>query len=246
MDEEKLGLHKAVGICDDFLELGKDIGAIALVIVFVVLFFFHGGYLSQKLRDAGITKIGPFELGALEASNKKAKETAKSLDDLQQKIAELQSDFAEEAKSDPSAAKVINPFMNKIAALTDQATSTDQSLKTSLLSQEDILSRAAPGSVESGYIYAGQVDVAKTSWAGVGVKNISPPPATPKFQAGQTFSVTSNVYLRSGDPSSKEWHTQQQIVTVLRQGEKVEYIDADYSRAKAGGWFLWLKVKPAS
>ncbi|HEV3308705.1 MAG TPA: hypothetical protein VGZ91_19845 [Candidatus Sulfotelmatobacter sp.] len=247
MDQEKVGLHKAVGICDDFLELAKDIGILALVIVFLILFFFHGKYLRQKLHDAGIalheagiSDLGPIKLEALEASNTEDKKSAKAVDSLEQQITQLESKFAELAVKDPSTAEAIT-------ALKTQVATADRALKTSLLSQQQILN-SAPDSVEPvGWIYVGQVNETRTSWAGIGAKNISPVPPAPKFQVGQTFSVTSDIYLRSGgNPSAEDWHAQSKIEAVLRQGEKVEFLNADYSHAKAGGWFLWLKVKPAS
>ena len=244
MSEPESVLHKIVGHCDDILELAKDVA----IILLVVLFLFDGPYLRTKLDAVGISEIGPIKLAEVEKSNQQAKAAASSVDGLQQKITDLESKLAEVSAHDPGAEKAISPLRSEIAALKSQASSADQSLKISLLSQQEILRKAAPQSVESaGWIYAGQVDESKTSWAGVGSKNISPAPASPEFHAGQTFSIASDAYLRNSSPSSGTWHTQGEIVGVLKQGDQVQVEDVDTSsHAKSGGWFVWLKVKRPS
>jgi len=128
--------------------------------------------------------------------------------------------------------------------LKSQATSAEESLKTSLLSQQAIIQKAVPQLAETiGWMYSGQVDESKKAWAGVGAKNISPVPPVPDFQPGQTFTVTSDVYLHSNPPGGS-WHAQGDVVSVLKQGDRVQIVEVDTnSHAKMGGWFIWLRVK---
>jgi len=242
MPEPTVGFHKFVGFCDDILAVAKDFA----IVFFVVLFLFFGPFLRKKFEDVGwkITELGPIKLEEVQKSNQEAKAAASNVDSIQQKIADLEAKMSELSSQNPSAGREINPLKTEVAALKSQASYAQQSLKTTLLSQQDILQKAAPQSVETaGWMYVGQVDESKKGWAGVGAKNISPVPATPEFQPGQTFSVTSDVYLHSSPPGGS-WHAQGDVAAVLRQGDRVQVTDVDTSsHAKTGGWFVWLKVK---
>lgn len=238
MSEPTGGVHKVVGLCDDILALAKDFA----IVLFVLLFLFDGPFLLKKLNDAGIVEIGPVKLAAVENSNRQTKAAASSVDGLQQKIADIEAKIADVSANNPSARKEIGPLTDDIAVLKSQASSADQTLKTTLLSQQDILRSAAPQSVESaGWIYAGQVDESKKSWAGVGPKNIASS-SSPEIHPGQTLTVTTDVYLR-GSSSTGKWHDQGDVVGVVKQGDQVQVTDVDTSPAKSGGWFVWLRVK---
>jgi hypothetical protein len=234
------GFHRFVGLCDDVLALGKDFA----IVLFVVLFLFFGTYLRQKLDALGITKLGPIELGEVQKSNAQSKVAASQVDVLQQKLTDIESRLSEVNPHNPGAPTQIAALKGEIGALKSQATSAEESLKTSLLSQQDIIQKAVPQLAETiGWMYSGQVDESKKAWAGVGAKNISPVPPVPDFQPGQTFTVTSDVYLHSNPPGGS-WHTQGDVVSVLKQGDRVQIVEVDTnSHAKMGGWFVWLRVK---
>ncbi len=234
------GFHRFVGLCDDVLALGKDFA----IVLFVVLFLFFGPYLRQKLDALGITKLGPIELGEVQKSNAQSKVAASHVDVLQQKLSDIESRLSEVDPHNSSAPTQIAALKGEIGALKSQATSAEESLKTSLLSQQDIIQKAVPQLAETiGWMYSGQIDESKKAWTGVGAKNISPVPPVPDLHPGQTFIVTSDVYLHS-DPPGGNWHTQGDVASVLKQGDRVQIVEVDTnSHAKMGGWFVWLRVK---
>ena len=240
MAEPTPRFHRFVGFCDDVLGLAKDLA----ILLFVVLFFFEGPYLRQKLDDLGIAELGPIKLKEVQDSHEEAKAAASQVNTLQQQIADVETKLGEISVHNPTASREINPLRTEVAALKSQASSAEQSLKTTLLSQQEILQKAVPQSVQTeGWLYVGQVDESRKSWSGVGAKNISPVPSTPDFRSGQTFALTSDAYLHNTPPGGN-WHAQGDVAAVLKQGSSVQVTDVDMnSHAKAGGWFVWLKVK---
>jgi len=234
------GFHRFVCLCDDILALGKDFA----IVLFVVLFLFWGSFLRDKLGALGISKLGPIELGEVQKSNAQSKAAASQVDALQQKLADIESRLTDVDPHNPSAPTQIAALKGEIGALKSQATSAEESLKTSLLSQQAIIQKAAPQLAETvGWMYAGQIDELKRSWAGIGARNISPVPPSPDFHPGQIFTVTSDVYLHSSPPGGS-WHTQGDVAGVLKQGDRVQVVELDTSsHAKTGGWFVWLRVK---
>jgi hypothetical protein len=240
MDEPTSWLHHFVGFCDDFLGLAKDLA----ILLFVVLFFFKGPFLRQKLDDLGVAELGPIKLKEVQNSHEEAKNAASKVSTLQQQIADFEIKLKEVSTRNPAAAKDIDPLKGEVADLKSQASSAEQSLKTTLLSQQEILQKAVPQSVQTeGWIYAGQVDESKKAWSGVGPKNISPAPPAPEFHSGQIFSLAADAYLHSAPPGGT-WHAQGEVAAVLKQGDRVQVSDVDMnSHAKSGGWFVWLKVK---
>src|SRR5260370_29595879 len=221
--EPTAGFHRFVGLCDDVLALGKDFA----IVLFVVLFLFFGTYLRQKLDALGITKLGPIELGEVQKSNAQSKVAASQVNVLQQKLTDIESRLSEVDPHKPSAPTQIAALKGEIGALKSQATSAEESLKTSLLSQQDIIQKAVPQLAETvGWMYAGQVDESKKAWAGVAAKNISPVPPVPDFHPGQTFTVTSDVYLHSKPPGGT-WQMHSDSVSDLEQGDQVAVTDRD-------------------
>lgn len=232
-------LRDAVDLSNEILDLSKNFA----IVLFVVLFLFFGGFLRQKLDDAGfkITELGSFKLEDVKKSNEQAKEAASNVDGLKQKLADLEAKLTEAESRNPGAGVEIGSLKSDVASLRAQASSADETLKTSIIAQQDLIRKAAPQPVETvGWIYLGQVDETKTKWAGVGAVNVSM--GAPIFQVGQVIALSSDVYLHSS-PATGSGHTKGDITEVLAANSRVEVIDTDYSHAKAGGWFVWLKVR---
>lgn len=239
MGESNSRIHNFVALCDDLMALGKDVG----IVVILILFFFFGSFLHDKLDALGIAELGPVKLKEVQDSNKKVRDAASSMSTLQQKITDLEVLAAQGPSNTPSGVKGVSSWKNEIAALKTQATTADQSIKTTLLAQQDVLQKASQTVDTGGWMYAGQVDETKKAWSGLGAKNLASPPATPDFQPGQTYTLASDVYLHQAAPGG-QWHTQGDVSSVLKQGNQVQIVDVDMnSHARSGGYFVWLKIK---
>jgi hypothetical protein len=239
MADDTSRFHRFVCLCDDMLDLGKDFS----ILLLVVLFLFFGTFLRKKLNDLGIKEIGPITLSDVQQQNQGAKAAAQQLSSLNQQASEIEAELSTVAARNPGAAKDIAPIKDELNALASQVSSADQSLKTTMLSQQSVLTKASAQTVEStGWIYVGQADETKQAWSGIGAKNLSPAPSTPKFQVGQTLVLASDVYVHNSPPAGS-FRNQGDVVAVWNKGDRVEVLDQDASHARAGGWFLWLKVK---
>jgi hypothetical protein len=230
--------HDLVELCDDLLALAKDFA----IVVFVVLFLFFGPFLRRKLEALGIRAVGPIQIADVQHTNQQAKDAASNLALLETSLTDLESETSNTPVNNPEEMK----WKNEIAALKNQASTADLSLKSTLLAQQALLQKASQTIDTSGWIYAGQVDSSTKKWSGVGAKNISPVPAAPDFQPGQTFLLSSDVFLHKTAPAG-QWHTQGDVTAVLKQGEQVQVVGVDMSSpAKSGGYFVWLQIKQVS
>jgi hypothetical protein len=232
-------LRGAVDFSNEFLDLIKNFA----IVLFIVLFLFFGGLLRQKLDDAGfkITEVGPFKLEDVKKSNEQAKAAASNVDVITQKLGDLESKLTEAESRNPGISVEIGPLKSDVASLQVQAKSADATLKTSIIAQQDLIQKAAPQPSEAlGWIYVGQVDESRTKWAGRGAVNLSID--APSFQTGQMITLSADVYLHSS-PATGGWHTQGDVTEVLPARATAEVVDSDYSHAKTGGWFVWLKVR---
>ena len=232
-------LRGAVDFSNEFLDLFKNFA----IVLFIVLFLFFGGFLREKLDDAGfkITEVGPFKLEDVKKSNEQAKAAASNVDVITQKLVDLESKLTEAESRNPGIGAEIGPLKSDVASLQAQAKSADATLKTSIIAQQDLIQKATPLPSETiGWIYVGQVDESRTNWAGRGAVNLST--KAPSFQAGQVITLSADVYLHSS-PATGGWHTQGDVTEVLPALSTAEVVDSDFSHAKTGGWFVWLKVR---
>jgi len=236
------GLRGAVDFSNECLDLFKNFA----IVLFVVLFLFFGGFLRQKLDDAGfkLTEVGPFKLEDVQKSNAQAKAAASNVDVITKKLGDLESQLTDAESRNPGIGVALGSLKTDVASLKAQANSADATLKTSIIAQQDLIQKAAsPASQPSetiGWIYVGQVDESKTKWFGVGAVNLST--QAPSFPPGQVIALSADVYLHSA-PARGGWHTQGEVTEVLPAQSTAQVVASDYSHAKTGGWFVWLQVR---
>jgi hypothetical protein len=231
--------HRFVGMCDDILALGKDFS----IVLLVVLFLFYGSFLRKKLDDLGISELGPVKLTEVQKQNDEAKAVALQVSGIDQRASELETQLASISAKNPSVASQIAPVRDEITALNGQINSADTHLKSALLSQQAVLGTASSAPLDTtGWIYVGQEDEAKQSWYGLGAKNLVSPPPAPTFENGQTYTLSSDVYVHRNAPSGN-FRDQGEVVGAWQRGGRVQVIDSNLSHAKSGGWFIWLNVK---
>lgn len=241
MPEMRGGLQGIVGVLKDLLVVLRD-GLILLV--FVLLHFFPAK-VNQVLTQAGFTKgtIAGFTWEReLEASSEQAKGAGQAVALVEGKLtglAERLEDLDRRA-ADPSLKRSLRELSQEVQTSQQEAQAANRAVKSSLLAQQRIIEQVAPAALETtGWLYLGKVAEDKSAWAPGHPATVAP--TDPSLNPGTRLRIRDDVYLRgevaSGSRSSAP------VLGVLRVGETAEVLQVDYSHAKAGGWFAWVKVR---
>jgi hypothetical protein len=245
MTETKRGVERFTDLGEQLLRLLRDA---ALAALFVLLIGFPS-FLSKRLSNAGITKIGPegFTWEAqVQAANKETKATAATVANLTQSLADAHQTVSkiEAQASDPAMKAAIAQLDEQLSGALNQVQRADSSLKQTVLTQQTVLAQANAGTAaqdataKSGWIFVGQVDQDRRSWVSGSPVNIVPAPYP--LKVGQPLTIAGENYLRADSETAE--HRDGKILAVLRDGTQVHVLKTDLSHARAGGWFVWVQV----
>ena len=228
----------------------KDVATLVREIVIVgviLLFFFWTSLFKNIASDMGITKIdvAGVEL-TLAQSGDQTKKAAGQVAQVKQQldsVGEQLKQLMKDAKAPEISAKV-SSLSATVQTLQNQTDAADQTLKNSLLNQQQILKAVAPQAASpdtTGWLLLGQVDEEKRAWFGDGAKN-APSTLDPVVKPGTRFTVPRAAYLYSDAASGR--HFEGAILSALPAESLVEVLAGpDYSHAVRGGYFIWVKVK---
>lgn len=228
----------------------KDVATLlreTVIVVVILLFFFWTSLFKNLASDMGITKIdvAGVEL-TLAQSGDQTKKAAGQVAQVKQQldsVGEQLEQLMKDAKAPEITAKV-SSLSATVHTLQDQTDAADQTLKSSLLNQQQILKAVAPQAPSpdtTGWLYLGQVDEEKRTWFGDGAKN-APTTLDLVVKPGNRFTVPRTAYLYADAASGH--HFEGAILSALPADSLVEVLAGpDYSHAIRGGYFIWVKVK---
>ena len=91
---------------------------------------------------------------------------------------------------------------------------------------------------ETGWIYVGKISEDKSSWLPGSPTTITKTELP--IEAGQVVTVRDDVYLRADGASNAR--ASAPVQSVVKVGQRVEVLEVEFSHARSGGWFVWLKV----
>jgi hypothetical protein len=235
------GGRNRVSAWRDALAALRETAIILLILAFII---FPKG-LASRLQSVG---IGNLEVAGIKidvASVVKSKTASQSLaqqlkrdsvarDTVLGYLREL-----EQAAPAPLRAK-LRQAASELEASQRNAAAVDSSLRRSIAVQDSVLAEVAPSQVaQEGWIFAGRVNEARTAWDSRSDRSITGKP--PDIRPGNRVVTAGDVYLR--DASQPLEHAQAPLLGVVGRGETVEVVARDSSHARAGGWFLWAKVR---
>jgi hypothetical protein len=144
--------------------------------------------------------------------------------------------------SDASSRNDIQNVVTYLQGPEQQAQSTDDTIKTTLVAQQAAAAKASPLTAKvSGWLLLGHVGPDKQQWAGKGPKSVATT-LSPVITVGEQFAITSPAYLRESAPA--EEHTKNKVVGVVASGQVKGTDPPAYTSAIAGGYYLWTKVQP--
>jgi hypothetical protein len=221
-----------------------------LVALFVFLLCFPT-QLNSILTKAGISQLN----GGIFTWQQQAQQAAAQSTSAAQANSSA-ADALDSVKSalDAIASQSTNPSIRKQAAdASSQAAGSiaflenaNSSLAHSVVTQEKMLQTAGPGghasptpAVSQGWVYIGKADPAHQHWMNPPRTKISA--SSPALAVGQVVTFTDNIFLRA-DKAPNQTYNQAAITGAVRSGSTAAITAMDYSHARKGGDFVWVKV----
>ena len=237
MADAKTPFERRVATLKDALTATRD----ALLILLVLLLLIAPKTVNRRLADAGFTSgsiAGLQWKAAVKQASTQAKAAGQQIGDVETKLDDYATRLrAIEAETSDEAVKgKIMQLANEVRASHEAARLADRAVKNSLLTQQKLIEKASPGSVEaSGWMFLGTVTEDKERWIGSSTVDLRPSNVYP----GALLKVRDEVYLRkdTGAPPRASGA----IVGVLGVGTTVEVRHVEYARAD-GGWLVWADV----
>jgi hypothetical protein len=215
-----------------------------LFILFLLLLF-TPATMKEKLLAAGFTKgsIAGMEWeGQIRQSAEQTKEVGEAVskagDDyklLIERLTELESRVREpEIK-----ASLVSLGSNARSSQRELAVA-DKVVKRSLLTQQSIVEAVAPSSVSNrGWLFLGKVNEQKDQWGPSSPTTIAP--VEPTLGKGTTLTIRDDTYWRADSQPGQ--HANAPILSVARVGTHIIVEEVDYSHARGGGWYVWVKAR---
>jgi hypothetical protein len=221
-----------------------------LVILFVFLICLPK-QLNSMLTQAGISTLngGIFtwqqqaQQAATQSTNAAQANSAAS-DSLSDVKSALEA-IASQSK-DPAIRKQATDDANLASGSITSLESANSSLARSVVTQENMVHSSGPGtesatsaSASQGWVYVGKADPTHQHWAALPKPKIAT--VSPAVTVGQTVTFSDNVFLHA-DKAENQTFNQSAILGAVRAGSTATIAGLEYSHARAGGDFVWIKV----
>jgi len=221
-----------------------------LVILFVFLICLPK-QLNSMLTQAGISTLngGIFtwqqqaQQAATQTTNAAQANSAAS-DSLSDVKSALEA-IASQSK-DPAIRKQATDAANLASGSITSLESANSSLARSVVTQENMVHSSGPGtesatsaSASQGWVYVGKADPTHQHWAALPKPKIAT--VSPAVTGGQTVTFSDNVFLHA-DKAENQTFNQSAILGAVRAGSTATIAGLEYSHARAGGDFVWIKV----
>jgi hypothetical protein len=242
--DDKSGLERASSVAKDLIAISRD----AILLILLLLLLLAPGTINSTLVKAGFTKgtIAGFEweaqirqsteqTKAVGEAVSRADETYKTLID---RLAEL-----ERSASDPGVKRSISGLSVDARASQGELAVADRALKRSLATQQAIVEAVSPASVPAGgWLFLGKVNEGRDAWVDGSPATIAG--VAPAIARGSRLTVRDDAYWRADSAAGA--HASAPILSVARAGTVVVVDEVDYSHARGGGWFVWVRGRPVA
>ncbi|MGY0195252.1 hypothetical protein ACWA7J_09260 [Leptothrix sp. BB-4] len=186
----------------------------ALLTLVVLICIVHPSSIKAFLTESGLSKLGAFGVTV------ELKEEKEKIEVAQSKVnAAVVGDPARTSDQPPPEAQ------NK---------PVDPAFKQAVQEARRVAPQLLP---DSGWVFLGRVDADRKRWAdGASTTTTAAWPVAPD----DVLTVKDDVYVRAitGD----KWHSKAPVTTVAKIGDRLKVVEVDYTAAKAGGAFVWVKV----
>jgi hypothetical protein len=247
MPDNQSGMNAILATTQSLFTVLRDV---FLVILFIFLLCFPT-QLNSTLTKAGISQLN----GGIFTWQQQAQQAAAQSTTAAQASAAA-SDSLSDVKSalDAIASQSKDPAIKKQA--TDAATqaagsitsleSANSSLARSVVTQEGMAHSSGPGtesttsaSASQGWVFVGKADPTHQHWAAIPRPKIAT--ASPAVTVGQVVTFSDDIFLRA-DKGQDQTFNQAAILGAVRAGNTATITALQFSHARAGGDFVWVKV----
>lgn len=237
---ESSRFERGVALLKDLVSALRD----GTLFILFLLLLFTPVTMKEKLVAAGFTKgnIAGMEWeGQLKQSAEQTKEVGEAVskagDDyklLIERLTELESRVRE-----PEIKASLATLGSDARSSQSQLAAADKVVKRSLLTQQSIVEAVAPSSVsDRGWLFLGKVSEQKDQWAPGSPATIAP--VEPALGKGSTLTIRDDTYWRADSQPGQ--HANAPILSVARVGTRITVEEVDYSHARGGGWYVWVKA----
>lgn len=208
----------------------------------IILLVISPRTIKHILQNAGIQSIAGVEFrNDLEKTSNDTKKAILQIITLRDSLNILQTKLSQaiDQAGDVNTKKDLRAIQSTINATTEKADNLDLSLKSSLSRQEQVIQQIdISAKLETGWIFLGKVNESKLAWSEGHPETVES--AELPIQVNALLKIKTDTYLRA---DIKKQKSKAKIISVVKEEEVVEVIEIDYSHAKGGGWFVWVKVK---
>ena len=225
----------------DGVEVSKNLAILIremVLVLLIVIAISSPARVVKIMTSLGVTDWNAFGLKGSFAQATKVDDTVHQLQDtvgqIQSKLSAIQN------KTDlPSGIKQdVQQLQATVTAAKQNVDDAQKSIQRDVVQEQKKLTAAGFVPPSQGWLYVGRVSEDKSTWLD-GPKNVqavAPNPAT------NTWVTTTNAVVLRDPSSSAGNRAGGEIVAGVEPNSSLKVLDTDYSHAKAGGNFLWLKV----
>ena len=226
----------------DGVEVGKGVVTLIREVLVIALIVFA---ISSPARVVKImTSLGATDWSVLGVKGNFAQATNvdNTVQQLQETVAELETQLntlQQKPNLPPAVKQDVQQLANSVSAAKSNVDAAQQSIQADVLRQQQQLASAGFKAPSEGWLYVGRVSEDKKTWV-EGPKNVHT--VAPDPSAG-TQVVTSGAAVLRDTSSQPGQRASGNIIAALAPGTTLQVTETDYSHAKSGGNFLWLKVR---
>ena len=247
MPDNQSGMNAILATTQSLFTVLRDV---FLVILFIFLLCFPT-QLNSTLTKAGISQLNggifTWQQQAQQAaaqSTTAAQANAAASDSLSNVKSALDA-IASQSK-DPAIKKQATDAANQAAGSITSLESANSSLARSVVTQEGMAHSSGPGtesttsaSASQGWVFVGKADPTHQHWAAIPRPKIAT--ASPAVTVGQVVTFSDDIFLRA-DKGQDQTFNQAAILGAVRAGNTATITALQFSHARAGGDFVWVKV----
>lgn len=235
MPVEKKPVERFSALLKDLVSTLRD-GILVLLVLLLLLF---PSTIKNRLVEAGFTRgnFGGLEWEGIEDTKKVGQAVSQADSNYQELIDRLAE--LEKQVNDPDVKESLSDLAVEARASREKLTVADKTIKRSLSAQQAMIQSGEPRAItEGGWIYLGKVDENRNEWAPGSPVTISAPAEV--IQRGTRLTITDDAYWRADSEPGK--HASAPILSVAKTGTVISIDEVDYSHARGGGWFVWIRA----
>lgn len=235
MSDEKKPVERFSALLKDLVSTLRD----GILVMLVLLLLIFPSTIKNRLVEAGFTRgnFGGLEWEGIENTKKVGQAVSQADDNYQELIDRLAE--LEKQVNDPEVKESLSDLAIEAKASRATLDVADKTIKRSLSAQQAMIETSESRTItEGGWLYLGKVTENRNEWAPGSPVTIAPTSAA--IQQGTRVTVTDDAYWRGDSEPGK--HASAPILSVAKVGTVINIDEVDYSHARGGGWFVWVRA----